>query len=587
MMKLKVLKKYSYFFYYTKKTQIINRILSYFKRPLSQRYIFKKKYYSNIELNSINLSLCSEFKDPSEILNNKFTFLNTSTKLETLDSWCLNNNDTLWNFHLNYFDYLLDLVSQYNLIKDSKYLEKGQELIDEWIKNSTIYNKVTWAPFTISLRLINWISFYSDLIKKNFVSKIPVHVIDSIYKQNEYLKLNLENDVLGNHLFENIKTIILVEHFFNRKSSTQKYIHKMNKLLSKQLYKDGCHIEKSISYHIIVLNGVFDILENLKSFQYNLNILTTYANLMYKFFLNIRYSDKDYPLFNDSNFTMTERIGNIDSKASKVLSNYSLANDLRTLSSSSGYLVHKSKDLILTIDLGDLGPDYLLAHAHNDIFNFELIYFGEKFIIDTGVYEYTYSENRIYSKSTGAHNTVKVSNFEQSDVWGSFRIAYRPKKVTHKIKVNESTTSYNGSYKYKKKYIHNRTFFITKKNSIIITDIINSKQGFACKSFLNLSPKTLLIDKNTHLELKNEKNSLMLYTFIDSQFVKTSCLEVNESKWFPEFGIELNRKTITHEFWNQRSGFVISVDIIKYIDFDENIIVLTYDDGIKERVELN
>ena len=586
-MKLKTLKRYGYFFYYTKKIQIINRILSKIKRPLSQRYIFKKKYDSNKEFNYFTVSLGSSYKDPSEILQNKFTFLNTSTRLDTLDSWCIKNNDDLWNFHLNYFDYLSDLLSQCNLQKDSEYLVKGQELIDEWIKDSENYNKVTWAPYTVSLRLINWISFYSNLIKNNLVKNIPMNVIDSIYKQNEYLKMNLEYDVLGNHLFENIKTIIMTEHFFKRKSLTQKYIYKINKLLSKQLYKDGCHIEKSISYHIIVLNGVLDILENMKSYQYDLDDLTAYANLMYKFFLNIRYSDKDYPLFNDSNFTMTERIVDIDFKASKIFSNYSVIKDVRTLNSSSGYLVHKNKDLTLAIDLGDLGPNYLLAHAHNDIFNFELMYSGEKFIVDTGVYEYNYSDNRFYSKSTGAHNTVKVSNFEQSDVWGSFRIAYRPKKVTHEVKENDIITSYNGSYKYKNKYMHSRTYFITKKNTIIIGDIVKSKQGFTYKSFLNLGPKILLTDKNTHLELINEKISLRLHTFIDSQFVKTNNLEVNETKYFPEFGIEVNRKCITHEICNQRSGFVISFDNIRKIEFDDNIIRIIYEDGIKERVELN
>jgi uncharacterized heparinase superfamily protein len=239
------------------------------------------------------------------------------------------------------------------------------------------------------------------------------------------------------------------------------------------------------------------------------------------------------------------------------------------------------------MDLGDLGPNYLLAHAHNDIFNFELIYSGEKFIMDTGVYEYNYSNKRIYSKSVGAHNTVKVSNFEQSDVWGSFRIAYRPNKVTHEVKENDIIKSYKGSYKYKKKYIHKRTFYITKKNTIIISDIVISKQEFTHKSFLNLGPKVLLVDNFTHLELKNEKSSLRLYTFMNSEFVKTNNLEVNETKYFPEFGIEVKRKSITHEICNQRSGFVISFDNIRNIEFDDDVIRINYENGIKERVELN
>jgi uncharacterized heparinase superfamily protein len=585
-MKFTLFKRYMYFFYYTKKSQIINRILSRLKRPLSQRYVVKKKYDFNYNLNYITVTINATYKDPIEILQNKFTFLNSSKKLDNLDIWYLNESDDLWNFHLNYFDYLADLLYEYNLLGNFEYLDKGKELIDKWIKGSAVFNKVTWAPYTISLRLINWISYYSNLVKSNLIEKVPTNALDSIFKQNEYLKLNLEHDVLGNHLFENIKTIIITEHFFNKKMSAQKYIYKMNKLLSKQLYKDGCHIEKSTSYHIILLSGVLDILEILEPYDYNLDDLTAYGYLMYRFYKEIRYSENDYPLLNDSNFTMTERIVDIDSKALRVFKTDSINKKVKTLNILSGYFVYNYNYMRMVVDLGDLGPDYLLAHSHNDILNFELSYFNEKYIVDTGVYDYNFSDNRFYSKSTSAHNTVKVSNLEQSDVWGTFRIAYRPKKVTHKIYNHDNLSVYSGSYNYKKKYLHNRKFFMTINNTIVISDKLITNKVFSYKSFLNFSPNVLIIKKEDYLILKNTISSLRLYLFVNNEVVKTTEIKVYDTKYFPEFGIEITRKSLLHEIDSKRSGFVIVTENVVDIKIENNILFISYLDRNIEQVEL-
>ena len=39
----------------------------------------------------------------------------------------------------------------------------------------------------------------------------------------------------------------------------------------------------------------------------------------------------------------------------------------------------------MTIDVGTLGPNYLLGHSHNDIFNYTLSINGTSIATDTGV----------------------------------------------------------------------------------------------------------------------------------------------------------------------------------------------------------
>ena len=47
------------------------------------------------------------------------------------------------------------------------------------------------------------------------------------------------------------------------------------------------------------------------------------------------------------------------------------------------------------LDVGKIGPDYILGHAHNDIFSFILYVDNEPFIIDRGISTYNQSLLRL------------------------------------------------------------------------------------------------------------------------------------------------------------------------------------------------
>ena len=586
MKSVKKLKRYVYFFYYTKKSQIVSRFISKVKRPLLHNFIINKKYQITDKYNYFVVDTLPSYDNVSDLLVNKFTFLNQPFQFDSNVNWSDSSNDDLWNFHLNYFDYLSDFINEYSKSKDFSYIQKGQSLVEEWIKSSINYSRVTWSPYTISLRLINWITFYSKLVNENCLKSIPENVIKSIIQQNDYLKSNLEYDVLGNHLFENVKTIILVEHFLGNKTSTQKYVYKLNKILSKQILKDGCHFEKSMSYHIIVMNGIADVLNTLKEASCDLKVLTGYLKLMHSFYKGIAYNELDYPLFNDSNYTMTERLYNLENKIKKVFDNKNLELNVKTLNKKSNYFIHKTNTLRLTMDLGSLGAEYLLAHAHNDIFNFELLHSDKKFVIDTGVYEYKPTKKREYSRSTCAHNTVQVSSIEQSDIWSSFRIAYRPSNVYNTVFLNNTFSEYFGSYNHKKNYTHSRNFIITKKDTVIINDIITSKYNYDYKSFLHLHPNVLIKDDNNYLALVNSAISVYLYTYTDYTLIETNKLDIVSTKYYPYFGKELDKQTIINKNDKDNCGFIFSLCKIKDILCVANNLLITYENGYKEKLEL-
>ena len=453
--KIKILNRYYYFFFHTKKAQIFRRFVSLFLRPLSHKFIKHTKYVvDETKINYFHIKKNNTGDQSIEILNNQFSFLNNKFSFDNEVEWANNTQNSLWNFHLNYFDYLNDLLWIYNDKKHETLLLKGQSLVQDWINCSNKYNNVMWAPYTISLRLLNWISFYSYLVQHKHIDSVPQAVLVSIRKQVKYLKINLEHDVRGNHLFENLKTIILTEHFLNNERFVNRFMNKINRALKKQVLMDGCHFEKSISYHIVVLNGILDILSIA---DYNLdtvNTLKKYANIMLKFYNQIKYTDVDYPLFNDSNYSMTEKLTGNDSKVKSDLVFNENNLSVKRLKSGSNYFVYQNHRLRLTMDLGNLGSNYLLAHSHNDIFNFELLVDNQKIITDTGVFEYENSNQRHYSRSTQAHNTIQVNGFEQSDIWSSFRNGYRPTRFYTNSEKTKNYELFSGKYKYKNKYTH-------------------------------------------------------------------------------------------------------------------------------------
>jgi hypothetical protein len=266
---MKQINRIFFFLLHTKKSQIFNRYISYLLRPLTFFLLSFKKFKKKQNLNFFIINTDNSiYQDEKLIFKNQFRFLGTDPYLVDLNRWENKGQSSLWNFNLNYFNHLNELITWFKKYQNFSYLEKGIFFIDKWINASGRFSNILWSPYTISLRLLNWINFYTFLIENELVKEIPKKVIDSIQRQNTFLKLNLEFDVRGNHLFENLKTIILTEYFFNRKSSVDKYTKIMNKELSKQLHTDGCHFEKSFSYHIIILKGIIDLINEIK-FDFN------------------------------------------------------------------------------------------------------------------------------------------------------------------------------------------------------------------------------------------------------------------------------------------------------------------------------
>ncbi len=209
----------------------------------------------------------------------------------------------------------------------------------------------------------------------------------------------------------------------------------------------------------------------------------------------------------------------------------------------TGYYIYKNDQTCFILDAGEIGPDYLPAHSHPDIFSFELSVKGQKIITDTGVYEYENGGRRNYCRSTSAHNTVNIDDTDQVECWGSFRVARRYKPVNIKVKSEKDLFSFSGEYNGYSHLIgdkikHSRNIEISGSGrEIEICDKIEGSGKHLVKSFINFSPGCELNFKGNGFEIQNESFQFQIET-------DNSDYKILETEYFREFGIALKRKTL-------------------------------------------
>ncbi len=569
-----------YFLVHINIKQLIYRLFSKFYKPISLFIIKIKKHHLIIEPNAIYVSWVNNSSQLFDVFENSFTFGTKKEYLGNQVNWKPSNQSKLWIFNLNYFKFLYQFIEKYNKYSNPIFIQRGTMLIENWIENCTNYELNLWSPYTTSIRLISWINFYSNLLSKNLISKLPPKIIKSINIQRKYLECNLEFDVLGNHILENYNSLILINYFIVNKKNVNKYLKSYVNHLSKQILKDGCHYEKSFSYHIQVLDGVLNVLINLKNYDNkNLKKLSFYCHHMISFYRKILQNGSNYPLFNDSNYSMTTNIETVNNKIRsfyKIFSNFS--SEIKTLSSNSNYYFFKNDNYGLVVDSGTIGPNNLTAHSHNDIFSFEYSIKNEKFIIDTGVLDYEQNSFRDLARSTLSHNTIMLKDCEQSNFWSIFRHGYRPKKIQTEVNQNKNIFQLTGKLNHRS-YTHIRTFQNTSFNTLIVSDLIKDNVSVAF-SYLHFDPDVIIEIKDNYLIAKKSNSSSLIYIYFHNNFKisNTSNLYLFNSFYFPEFGVKIPRKSLKIKYETKFSGYLISSKKIQDLKLLRKSIRILYSD---------
>ena len=200
---------------------ILSRLNLY---PIFNKKSIRSKFYNPVKLNFTNNSIVEFYYKSDVVINNEsVSVLNNEFDID----FFLNDNELNKDDYLHYYTFFY--LNWDNLDFE---LSKNNNWIIDKISNSKISNQ----PFVISQQAFNLFVKVKDTTKYNFLLKS--------HYQN--LRNSIEYKVDGNHVLENLISIILLEFYFFQNS---KSVFKLLKEIQRQNRFD-MHVERNVKYSI-------------------------------------------------------------------------------------------------------------------------------------------------------------------------------------------------------------------------------------------------------------------------------------------------------------------------------------------------
>ncbi len=564
---------------YLKPSQIYYRVFNRLKRELYKKKLLFIKTPNEIIVGKDHDYIIPEIDfdreyldrfDIDAVFRNKLTFINLTNQIELSKAWNDKDLQHLWRYNLHYFEYLYKLAHEFSYgDNQTKYYEKMKDMITNWIDNNPYAFGDGWHPYTISLRFTNWIAAYQIFEEPiTLDSEFHIKLKNSLFLQYQYLQKNLEKDVLGNHYFENIKALIIGSIFFVDKKVKVKFKKELVKQLKEQILEDGMHFELSPMYHKIILEDLIKITYWLKDeeiYYHLIFYLQKMIDATYSFEKNFGKT----PAFNDSADGISKQYKSLLQSCNKY---FGLTPETKTSFEESGFYIINDLNKKLIFDTGEICPTYLPAHGHCDALSFELSIAKEPFIVNSGTYMYESGGWRNYFRSTRAHNTISISNQEQSQFWGSFRVAKRIKKVRRKKFVYKNIQFYAGSYVSYRGNEHKRYIGYLDMNTMIVLDSVSTPSKENIESYLHFVPEVNveIIDNIVHANKGVEAIKLAS--------IGTYNIAVGQGWYSEEFNVKEQNKHLIFQKEKATDWFgyliVFNSSNYKIIELDEGIKVI-------------
>src|SRR5712664_1847502 len=146
----------------------------------------------------------------------RFCFLQHSVSFGDRIGWHDPKLSKLWRYHLHYFDYVRDLLIWAASGERESAYRAFRRLALSWIEYNQALAGDGWHAYTISLRTVNWLHACSFFAKELKADKTTEDVLlRNLYAQTRILFSDLELDVRGNHLLENLRALIWAGIAFN------------------------------------------------------------------------------------------------------------------------------------------------------------------------------------------------------------------------------------------------------------------------------------------------------------------------------------------------------------------------------------
>ncbi len=415
--------------------------------------------------------------------NNEFVFLNLEVKFNSEIDWDFQGNGKLWNYNLQYCQYLLQediSPAQKTKIALSLYnwLDSGDLLLE---------------PYPASLRIIAMIRLFSQESEKTSL------LFPFVHAELDFLSKKIEYHLLGNHLLENGFALLMGGAFFSNRKWIKLGEEILEGQLQEQILPDGAHFELSPMYHQIIFFRLLELIDwysNWHQKQKRIEgFLIDKAAMMRSWLEKMTFRNGEIPHFNDS----AEGISFSTKWLTKYADNLGIASKALPLS-ASGYRSISRDSYECKIDFSQLGPSYQPGHAHADALSFILYYKDKPVFVEVGTSTYEINANRDLQRATRSHNTVEFNNLNQSQVYGGFRVGKRA--VTNILKDEEYFIEADHNGYFKTYGIKHKRGYKFKEKGIEISDQILGSAAHTSIAYFHLHPDVEIIEEEGCFKLK-------------------------------------------------------------------------------------
>lgn len=403
----------------------------------------------------------------SLLAGTKVSMLGETRAIESAADWNDRDMPELWRFHLHYHD---------GLRAEETPAAVKREFVGRWFAENPPVRGDAWDPYTISLRVVNWIfwSFRSGGLAPELAHSLAV--------QLRTLEQLLEYELLGNHLWVNGKALIFAGLFFEGEEA-ERWLKLGFEIAEaerrEQFLADGGHFELSPTYHQRALEDLLDLVNLAGAAGVALDPeWARTAGRALRWLAVMTRPDGRVPLFNDAAGDSEPTTAALDAYAARLgfPATPPPALGLAVLA-DTGYCRWSTRDLSLWAKMGRIGPDYLLGHAHADCFTFELFAGGRPAIVDTGVSTYDEGRVRAHERGTAAHNTVAVGEADLAEMWKSFRVGRRPDVTPLEVSERSVAASHDGYARFGVR--HRRGFAFDAAGVTIEDHLSGARPGIA------------------------------------------------------------------------------------------------------------
>ncbi len=356
-----------------------------------------------------------------DALQGRFSFLGETRDLGADVSWYRADLDVgtrLWKTLLHEFDWSIDLARAARDSGDSAYRERFESLLVSWSAASPIgrpgYARDVWNARAVANRIVHWAIAGSilqlqpgDALHARLREQLAVHAL--------FLRDNLEFDLRCNHLLRDYLGLLFADALLGAAPDA---LEGLRAEVDEQVLADGCHIERSPLYHVMVLQDLVEARELLGA--QCPNWLRDAVARMAAFLAALLPASGDLPLFGDSWRGDIDPMRTLEQAGAPTRPPSAV-----DPTQGSGLLALRRDATHAVFRAGPHGPDYQLGHAHADGLSFELYRGRIPVITDTGTQTYDAGPIRQRLRSTAAHNTLQLDGEEQLEAWGSFRAGRR------------------------------------------------------------------------------------------------------------------------------------------------------------------